>query len=154
MSQLWRDPKTSVPQRRGCFTRFTPALSKLCQRLSLTSSTSSPSLSPRCSTGQSALASSPWPLSCLTPMTASSPPAILTTQSTQKSTEPTGQTQSACCKISMPFSKSNENQFLNCCLSEEEERTKKYKLCYRIFLYTINYTTSLQGSNGINTNQF
>merc|ERR1712029_1123749 len=52
-------PGPPCPPRRGCFTRFTPALSKLCQRLSQTSSTSSPSWSPRCSTGQSAPASSP-----------------------------------------------------------------------------------------------
>merc|ERR1712029_255922 len=70
------------------------ALSKLCRRLSQTSSTSSPSWSPRCSTGQSAPASSPRPPFCPTPTTASSPPDILTSQSTQRSTEPTGQTQS------------------------------------------------------------
>merc|ERR1711862_48885 len=50
-------------------------------------------------------------------------------QSTQKSTEPTGQTQNACCKISMRISKSHQNQFFNCCLSEEEERTKKNTSC-------------------------
>jgi len=134
MFQPWKDPRTCVPPRSECSTRFTPASSKLCQRPSLTSSTNSPSSSHRCSTGQGAPVLCPWPPSFPTPTTASSPPDTLTTQSTQRSTEPTGHTTGSyphskdwyrlltCRQTQNSWSKLQRNHHSFLLLTSEEER--------------------------------